>query len=75
VLALKYKGIVWKYYGWVVLASVVPGIVAIAIPVLLTAVTGLVLIPLMFHSALRKTLNERAILQSAIDLPAENDPR
>jgi uncharacterized membrane protein len=70
----------WMFaLGIVVLASCLPGIVFLAIPPVLTAVTGVVLVPMMFtwaHAALRDearaTDAARAARESAVEPSARS---
>ncbi|MEM1033857.1 MAG: hypothetical protein AAF928_09795 [Myxococcota bacterium] len=51
--------------GWTTLASMVPGIVAFGLPVLLTLVTGAVIIPLMYGWARQQHAYEEQLLAVA----------
>ncbi|MBK8253534.1 MAG: hypothetical protein IPK82_12810 [Polyangiaceae bacterium] len=53
----------WSVFGWVWLASIFPGAIALFIPPILTAITGAVLIPLMFNWAYKRVLQERNQLE------------
>ena len=52
----------WVALGLVTLASLVPGVALLGIPVLLVAVTGLLFIPAMFHWASLRVRRERHAL-------------
>jgi hypothetical protein len=52
----------WKTFGFTVLASALPGAILYLIPPLLTAATGLVVVPVMFHLARRWIVTERGAL-------------
>ncbi|MEZ4310740.1 MAG: hypothetical protein R3F14_22075 [Polyangiaceae bacterium] len=52
----------WGALGWTVLASLVPGLVAIAIPPILVAVTGAMFVPHMFKYMHRRAVEERRAL-------------
>ncbi len=54
-----------KAWGLAIGASAVPGLLFFAIPPILTAITGLVFIPLMFVLVRRCVMNERALLERA----------
>lgn len=54
----------WAVFGWVWLASIFPGAIALFIPPVLTAITGAVLIPLMFNRAYNRVLQERRLLET-----------
>lgn len=52
----------WAAFGWTVLASCLPGIVALAIPPLIVAATGIVFIPYMFRFMHGRVVDERTAL-------------
>jgi uncharacterized membrane protein YhdT len=52
----------WSALGWTILASCVPGIVALAIPPLLVALTGFVFVPATFGFMRWRTTEERLVL-------------
>jgi hypothetical protein len=52
----------WAALGYAVLWSCLPGVVAIGIPVVLVAVTGLVFVPAMFWLMRRRVIAERVAL-------------
>ncbi|MBX3202020.1 MAG: hypothetical protein KF894_28045 [Labilithrix sp.] len=56
-----------RAWGIVILVAAMPGVLLIAVPPLLSAVTGLVFIPLMFILTRRRLMKER----SALDLAEE----
>lgn len=49
----------WAAFGWTVVASALPGALFFLIPPIITAATGLIVAPLMFHSAARWIVDER----------------
>ena len=52
----------WKAYGLTVLVSGVPGVVLLALPPVITAVTGLIFVPAMFAWARNAALREREVV-------------
>lgn len=56
-----------KALGMAVLVAAVPGVLLLAVPPLLAAVTGIAFIPLMYIFMHRRLTNERAVLQLARD--------
>jgi hypothetical protein len=60
----------WRAFGLAVAAACVPGILWFLIPPLLTAVTGVAFIPLMFHLAGKRLARERTTLASLQEVPA-----
>ncbi|MBX3262243.1 MAG: hypothetical protein KF782_21330 [Labilithrix sp.] len=54
-----------RAWGIVILVAAMPGILLLAVPPLLTALTGIAFIPLMFALARRRLMNERAALDLA----------
>lgn len=52
----------WAAFGWTVLASCVPGIIALAIPPMLVAATGIAFIPYMFRFMHGRVVDERTAL-------------
>jgi hypothetical protein len=58
----------WRIYGLTIAVSAVPGILLVAIPPLLVALTGLVFIPAMLEWARRAVASERGLLLSAVDV-------
>ena len=58
--ALKNYG--WKVYGLTVLVSAVPGVVLLALPPVVTALTGLIFVPAMFAWARHVAAREREVL-------------
>jgi len=56
-----------KAWGLTVGVSAVPGLLLMAMPPILVAITGLAFIPLMFVLARRCVMNERALLERAED--------
>jgi hypothetical protein len=55
----------WAAYGWTILASAIPGAILLLIPPILTAITGLVVVPLVFWLAERWVVEDRADLTAA----------
>lgn len=53
----------WAAFGWTVLASCLPGIVALAIPPMIVAATGIVFIPYMFRFMHGRVVDERTALE------------
>ena len=53
-----------KALGLTVAISAVPGLLLLAVPPLLTAITGIVFIPLLFIRMWRRLLEERAVLEA-----------
>jgi hypothetical protein len=60
--AMSIHGEWGKTLGITVLVSAVPGILALAVPPILSAITGLVFIPVMFILTRNQVLEERAML-------------
>jgi hypothetical protein len=60
----------WTALGLTSLASCLPGIVMLAVPVLLTAVTGVFFIPLSFYLAGKRLAGEREALEPLWATPA-----
>jgi hypothetical protein len=54
-----------KAWGLAIGVSALPGVVLLAVPPILSAITGLVFIPLMFVLMRRCVMNERALLERA----------
>lgn len=54
----------WGALGWTVAGSLVPGLIAIAIPPVLVFLTGLVFVPLSFRTMYRRALQERLLLEA-----------
>jgi hypothetical protein len=52
----------WAVWGWTIFGSIFPGVIALAIPVVLVAVTGVVFIPAMYSAMYRAALDERRAL-------------
>lgn len=65
VLASKIPVGAWTALGYTILASCIPGLIAFALPVAITAVTGLVFIPPMFVFMYRRATRERQALEAA----------
>jgi hypothetical protein len=53
----------WRAWGITLASSAVPGVVLLAIPVLLVALTGAVFIPLLFGRVARTCQRERLLLR------------
>jgi hypothetical protein len=60
----------WTALGLTSLASCLPGIVMLGVPVLLTAVTGVFFIPLSFYLAGKRFAEEREVLAPLLATPA-----
>jgi hypothetical protein len=54
----------WGALGWTVAGSLVPGLIAIAIPPVLVFLTGLVFVPASFRFMYRRALQERLLLEA-----------
>lgn len=54
----------WGVLGWTVVGSLLPGLIAIAIPPVLVAVTGMLFIPATFRFMYQRALEERAALEA-----------
>lgn len=55
----------WAALGWTVVGSLVPGVIALAIPPVLVFLTGALFIPASFGFLYRRALRERVALESA----------
>lgn len=62
VSAATWRKDAWRAYGYTVLASAIPGLVLFLIPPILTAITGLLVIPLAFRTAAVAVEAERRLL-------------
>lgn len=55
----------WAALGWTVAGSLLPGIIAIAIPPVIVFLTGALFVPYSFHAMHRRLVEERNLLESA----------
>ena len=53
----------WAALGWTVLASCLPGAIALLIPPILVAATGLPVVPVLFRSMYERAVRERRLLR------------
>jgi formate/nitrite transporter FocA (FNT family) len=52
----------WGSYGWTVLTSAIPGVIAFGLPPAITALTGLIVAPTMFSLATTWVLRDRELI-------------
>jgi len=55
----------WAALGWTVAGSLLPGVIAIAIPPVIVFLTGVLFVPYSFHAMHRRLVEERNLLESA----------
>lgn len=55
----------WAALGWTVLGSLLPGLIALAIPPVIVFLTGALFVPYSFNAMHRRLVEERDILESA----------
>ena len=55
----------WAALGWTVLGSLLPVLIAIAIPPVIVFLTGALFVPYSFNAMHRRLVEERDILDSA----------